>query len=69
MQIHKVYSNLDEKTVAAIDAAYLAVKHMMHQHGIDKMHGGDPAERLVEAIAAFLVESDPTLLKVNNEEK
>ena len=63
MQIHKVYSKLDAKTVAAIDVAYLSMMHTLRLRGIEKMHGGDPAERLVEAIAVFLVESDPTLLK------
>lgn len=54
--IHFNYTNLHQDQRDAVDEAYDAVAQVFKEHGLPA-NGADPAERLVEAIATFLVES------------
>jgi hypothetical protein len=58
MPIHDIYAKLDEAQVRAVDAAFEAMSVEFGERGF-KAAPDDRAEHLVEAIAKYLVESNP----------
>jgi hypothetical protein len=56
MNIHQNYDTLSEQQRKAVDAAYNAAAIVLKAAGFNTA-GDDRAERLVEALATYLVES------------
>lgn len=55
--IHDKYARLNKKGVKVVDEAFKAVANTFVKHGFNAF-GDDTAERLVEAIAVYLVVSN-----------
>lgn len=56
MSIHDQYTKLSDREREAVDEAFNAVQSALTDFGI-RVTGDDRAEKLVEAISTYLVES------------